>query len=115
MAALRASVRVLGRSFLPQRARAYNCAATNEKARLILGIETSCDDTGAAVVTTDGRILGEAIAGQVEVHAPWGGVVPSLAKEAHQAAIDRVVADALSAAGVSACDLDAVADRKSVV
>lgn len=40
--------------------------------RVLLGIESSCDDTGAAVVTSDGRVLGEALAGQVEIHAPWG-------------------------------------------
>lgn len=54
----------------------------------MLGIETSCDDTAAAVVAGDGRVLGEAIAHQHEVHRPWGGVVPSLAREAHLAAID---------------------------
>lgn len=47
-------------------------AAASARPKLVLGIETSCDDTGAAVVTTDGRVLGEAIATQVEVHAPWG-------------------------------------------
>jgi hypothetical protein len=51
---------------------------------IVLGIETSCDDTGAAVVTGDGRVLGEALASQVEIHAPWGGVVPNLAQEAHK-------------------------------
>ena len=55
---------------------------------IVLGVETSCDDTGAAVVTGDGRVLGEALASQVEIHAPWGGVVPNLAQEAHKDAID---------------------------
>ena len=76
---------------------------------LILGIETSCDDTGAAVVTGDGRVLGEAKASQDAIHAPWGGVVPNLAQEAHKAAIDDVVAAALRDAGVAASDLSAVA------
>ena len=76
---------------------------------LILGIETSCDDTGAAVVTGDGRVLGEAITGQGEIHARWGGVVPNLAREAHERAIDDVVARALAAADVSPEHLSAVA------
>jgi glycoprotease/Kae1 family metallohydrolase len=76
---------------------------------LVLGIETSCDDTGAAVVSGDGRVLGEALASQVEIHGPWGGVVPNLAQEAHKEAIDGVIAAALSNAGVTAADLSAVA------
>ena len=62
---------------------------------VILGIETSCDDTGAAVVTSDGRVLGDAMASQLEIHAPWGGVVPKLAMRAHADNIDRVVDEAL--------------------
>jgi len=76
---------------------------------LVLGIESSCDDTGAAVVTGDGRLLGEAIAHQHEVHRPFGGVVPMLAREAHERAIDRVVEEALARAGVAPADLSAVA------
>eukprot|EP00191_Tetraselmis_sp_GSL018_P008535 CAMPEP_0177594820 /NCGR_PEP_ID=MMETSP0419_2-20121207/9994_1 /TAXON_ID=582737 /ORGANISM="Tetraselmis sp., Strain GSL018" /LENGTH=435 /DNA_ID=CAMNT_0019086173 /DNA_START=88 /DNA_END=1395 /DNA_ORIENTATION=- len=76
---------------------------------LVLGIESSCDDTGAAVVNSSGRILGEALATQAEIHAPWGGVVPKLAQEAHERAIDGVVQRALEDAGVSPSDLSAVA------
>eukprot|EP00873_Tetraselmis_striata_P017802 jgi/Tetstr1/438066/TSEL_026691.t1 len=68
--------------------------------RLVLGIESSCDDTGAAVVSSTGEILGEALATQAEIHAPWGGVVPKLAQEAHERAIDDVVEKALERAGV---------------
>lgn len=50
---------------------ALPAAAVSERS-LVLGIETSCDDTGAAVVTTDGQVLGEAIAHQAEIHAAWG-------------------------------------------
>jgi N6-L-threonylcarbamoyladenine synthase len=76
---------------------------------LVLGIESSCDDTGAAVVRSDGVLLGEALASQSELHEPWGGVVPGLAKEAHEAAIDRVVQQALERAGLeSAADVDAI-------
>ncbi|CAM6128970.1 unnamed protein product [Calypogeia fissa] len=81
----------------------------NEKEMLVLGIETSCDDTGAAVVSADGRILGEAIASQAELLAQWGGVVPKLAQEEHQKFIDKVVEDALQNANVKESDLSAVA------
>ncbi|BBM98334.1 N6-L-threonylcarbamoyladenine synthase [Marchantia polymorpha subsp. ruderalis] len=83
------------------------CRSTEDV--LVLGIETSCDDTGAAVVTTDGRILGEAIASQAELLGQWGGVVPKLASEEHRKFIDKVVADALQNAGVQESDLSAVA------
>lgn len=78
-------------------------------AQLVLGIETSCDDTAAAVVSSDGRVLGEAIASQGALHAPHGGVVPQLAANAHAAAVDAVVAEALARAGVSESQLGGVA------
>jgi hypothetical protein len=59
-------------------------AEAGDKPLVILGIESSCDDTAAAVVTSDGRVLGEAIATQADLHAPWGGVVPNLAQQAHR-------------------------------
>lgn len=65
--------------------------SNNHKPLIMLGIESSCDDTGVAVVTSDGRVLGEALATQAELHAPWGGVVPSIAQAAHKEAIDRQV------------------------
>ena len=58
---------------------------------LVLGIESSCDDTGAAVMRGDGTILGEALASQAGIHEAWGGVVPKLAQEAHAKAIDETV------------------------
>jgi hypothetical protein len=86
-----------------RRAVSVCCQAWSGAGRgLVLGIESSCDDTGAAVVTSDGQILGEALATQEEVHRPWGGVVPKLAQEAHAAAIDSVVQTALSNANVTA-------------
>lgn len=85
------------------------CRAASSHPKLILGIETSCDDTGVAVVSSDGRVLGEALATQEDIHAAWGGVVPNLAMEAHKAAIDSTVDLALSRAGISASQLDAVA------
>ena len=76
---------------------------------LILGIESSCDETAAAVVE-DGRILkSSAVATQIDIHALYGGVVPEIASRAHTEAIHGVVEQALTQAGVSAKDLDAVA------
>jgi len=89
--------------------RALAAAAGAEPERLILGIESSCDDTGVAVVSTSGRVLGESLATQTEIHAAWGGVVPKLAQEAHEAAIDSCVTEALTKAGIKSNDLDAVA------
>lgn len=62
----------------------------------MLGIETSCDDTGAAVVRSDGCVLGEALASQHTIHAKFGGVVPGLAKDAHEQNIDAVIGTALA-------------------
>ena len=73
----------------------------------ILGIETSCDDTSAAVVA-DGVLLSNVMAGQ-EVHQRYGGVVPELASRAHQQHVVPVVDTALKEAGVTVGDLDAVA------
>ena len=76
----------------------------------VLGIETSCDDTGVAVVSSDGTILGEAIASQAALHEEWGGVVPGIARDAHIEALDRVVGEALNRAGMaSADDVDVIA------
>jgi N6-L-threonylcarbamoyladenine synthase len=75
----------------------------------VLGIESSCDDTGAAVIRSDGVILGEALASQREIHEQWGGVVPGLARDAHVATIDGVVQQALANAGMrTAAEVDAI-------
>uniref|UniRef100_A0A453EF13 N(6)-L-threonylcarbamoyladenine synthase n=2 Tax=Aegilops tauschii subsp. strangulata TaxID=200361 RepID=A0A453EF13_AEGTS len=76
---------------------------------LMLGIETSCDDTAAAVVRGDGEILSQAIASQSDLLVKWGGVAPKMAEEAHALAIDQVVQKALDDANVSESDLSAVA------
>ncbi|MEI8000389.1 MAG: tRNA (adenosine(37)-N6)-threonylcarbamoyltransferase complex transferase subunit TsaD [Actinomycetes bacterium] len=76
---------------------------------LILGIETSCDETAAAVVE-DGRIVrSSVVSSQVDLHARYGGVVPEEASRAHVDLIVPVVRDALAAAGVGIADLGAVA------
>ncbi len=76
----------------------------------ILGIESSCDDTGAAVIR-DGKILANIVANQ-SVHMQYGGVVPELASRAHQANIIPVVDSALKKANVNASEIDAVAFTK---
>ncbi|VAI28128.1 unnamed protein product [Triticum turgidum subsp. durum] len=76
---------------------------------LMLGIETSCDDTAAAVVRGDGEILSQAISSQSDLLVKWGGVAPKMAEEAHALAIDQVVQKALDDANVSESDLSAVA------
>ncbi len=74
---------------------------------VILGIESSCDDTSAAVIR-DRQLLSNVIAGQ-DVHEKYGGVVPELASRAHQQNIVPVVDRALKEAGISTRDIDAVA------
>ncbi|MBU0725839.1 MAG: tRNA (adenosine(37)-N6)-threonylcarbamoyltransferase complex transferase subunit TsaD [Alphaproteobacteria bacterium] len=76
---------------------------------IILGIETSCDETAAAVVTADRRILSNVVLSQLDEHRPYGGVVPEIAARAHLDHIDRLVAEAMEQAGIGFGDLSAVA------
>jgi N6-L-threonylcarbamoyladenine synthase len=76
---------------------------------LILGIETSCDETAVALVRDGAIIVSEELATQSEIHNPFGGVVPELACRAHVEVIDQLVARTLAKAGVSGTDVDAVA------
>ena len=80
----------------------------SERKTYILGIESSCDDTSAAVVDGDGLLLSNVIASQ-SVHEEYGGVVPELASRAHQQNIVPVVQTALSRAGIDRTDLSAIA------
>jgi N6-L-threonylcarbamoyladenine synthase len=76
----------------------------------ILGIETSCDETAAAVVEDGRRVRSSVVSSQVELHAPYGGVVPELASRAHVELVNAVVDEALIEAGVLGVgELDAVA------
>ncbi|XP_073410051.1 tRNA N6-adenosine threonylcarbamoyltransferase, mitochondrial-like isoform X2 [Dendrobates tinctorius] len=77
--------------------------------RVVLGIETSCDDTGAAVVDENGKILGEAIHSQKEVHLKTGGIIPSVAQQLHKDNIDRVVNEAILSSGISLPEVSAIA------
>jgi N6-L-threonylcarbamoyladenine synthase len=76
---------------------------------VILAIETSCDDTCAAVVAEDGRIASNVIASQGLLHARYGGVVPEIASRHHLELVDAVTADALEKAGTGLDDIDTVA------
>ena len=75
----------------------------------MLGIETSCDETAAAVVKDGREILSSIISSQIELHRPFGGVVPELASREHLEKIDEVVEKAVADAGISLGDIDAVA------
>lgn len=76
---------------------------------LVLGIETSCDETAAAVVTHDGVVLSDVVHSQVAVHAPYGGVVPELASRDHLQNLRPVVDRALERAGVALSGIDGIA------
>jgi N6-L-threonylcarbamoyladenine synthase len=76
---------------------------------VILGIETSCDDTCAAVVTEAGEVRSNVIASQGLLHARYGGVVPEIASRHHLELVDAVTADALERGGVELGDIDTVA------
>ncbi len=76
---------------------------------LVLGIESSCDETGAAVVDSDGRVLSDVVHSQVAVHAPYGGVIPELASRDHLRNLGPVVHRALETAGIALKDLDGIA------
>jgi len=80
---------------------------------LVLGIETSCDETAAAVVAREacghGRLLSNVVRSQWEQHRPFGGVVPEIAARAHVECLDDLIREAMAEAGVGFADLDAVA------
>ena len=76
---------------------------------LILGLESSCDDSAAALVTSDRRVVAQAVVGQEEVHRPFGGVVPEIAARAHVERLPGLIRQVMAEAGVTPADLDAVA------
>ena len=77
--------------------------------KVILGIETSCDETAASIVVDGETILSNVVASQIEKHSPFGGVVPELAAREHLEAINHVVTQALHDASMTIDDVDAVA------
>ncbi|PWS34474.1 tRNA (adenosine(37)-N6)-threonylcarbamoyltransferase complex transferase subunit TsaD [Falsiroseomonas bella] len=76
---------------------------------LVLGLESSCDETAAAVLRADGTVLAEAVLSQLADHAPFGGVVPEIAARAHLAHLPALVARVLAEAGTTPAGLSAVA------
>ncbi len=77
--------------------------------KTVLGIESSCDETAAAIVTDDRRILAQLIASQEEHHAPYGGVVPEIAARAHAERLAPMIERVLADAGMTLADCDAIA------
>ena len=76
---------------------------------LILGLESSCDDSAVALVTDDRRILAQAVVGQAQAHQPFGGVVPEIAARAHVEILPDLIRRVLDDAGLSIHDVDGVA------
>ncbi|MEL7684909.1 tRNA (adenosine(37)-N6)-threonylcarbamoyltransferase complex transferase subunit TsaD [Citromicrobium bathyomarinum] len=76
---------------------------------VVLGIESSCDETAVALVGTDRRIIAQRIASQDEAHRPYGGVVPEIAARAHAERIAPMLAEVMDEAGMQLADLDAIA------
>ena len=76
---------------------------------LVLGIESSCDETGAAIVDDTGRVLSDVVQSQISLHAPYGGVIPELASRDHLRNAGPVVREALAKAGVSWDGIDGIA------
>lgn len=75
----------------------------------ILGIETSCDETAAAIVDSERNVLANVVLSQISEHTPYGGVVPEIAARAHMDHLERLIAQALKEANCSFDDIDAVA------
>ena len=75
---------------------------------LILGIESSCDETAAAVVKNGREVLSNVISSQIALHTLYGGVVPEIASRKHIEKINQVIEEALSAAGVTLSEIDAI-------
>ena len=76
---------------------------------VILGIETSCDETAAAIVVDGRHVLANVVSSQVDLHARYGGVVPEIAGRAHESLLTPVIAEAMVEAGVTDDDIDVVA------
>ena len=79
------------------------------KPRIVLGIESSCDETAVALVTSERTILAEKIASQTEEHAPYGGVVPEIAARAHAEKLSPMLEAVMDEAGIALTDCDAIA------
>ncbi|HQN55191.1 MAG TPA: tRNA (adenosine(37)-N6)-threonylcarbamoyltransferase complex transferase subunit TsaD, partial [Novosphingobium sp.] len=76
---------------------------------IVLGIESSCDETAAALVDSERRVLAQRIASQDEEHRPYGGVVPEIAARAHAERLAPLIEAVLDEAGLGLGDVDAIA------
>lgn len=76
---------------------------------IVLGIETSCDETATALVRDDRRVLAERLLSQLDAHRPYGGIVPEIAARAHLDQLDRLIAETMAEAGLGFAELDGVA------
>lgn len=76
---------------------------------IILGLETSCDETAASIVRNGNEVLSSVVSSQIEIHRPFGGVVPEIASRAHMEKIYPVIDKAIKDAGVEIADIDAIA------
>ena len=92
----------------PRKAESLQLICYNQNVR-ILGIETSCDETAAAVIEDGSKILSNEIASQVEIHARYGGIVPEVASRQHTLSIIPIISAAMTKAGVDWGGIDAVA------
>ncbi|MEE4350452.1 MAG: tRNA (adenosine(37)-N6)-threonylcarbamoyltransferase complex transferase subunit TsaD [Pacificimonas sp.] len=87
-----------------------NAASSSPPQRpIVLGIESSCDDTAVAIVAADGTILADIVVGQNTEHAPYGGVVPEIAARAHSDRLSPMVEATLAQADLTLADIDAIA------
>ena len=82
---------------------------TVDESTLVLGIETSCDETAAALVMGGNDVVSSVVSSQVEIHADFGGVVPEIASRAHVEALNPVIARAIVEAGIDGSRIDVVA------
>ena len=80
---------------------------------IVLGIETSCDETAAALVRADRRVLSAPLFSQLAEHAPYGGVVPEIAARAHVEKLDLLIGQAMDESGLEFTDLAGVAATPS--
>jgi N6-L-threonylcarbamoyladenine synthase len=84
-------------------------SASSSRPAVVLGIETSCDETAVALVDAERRVLAEALYSQLDAHAPFGGVVPEIAARAHVEILDRLIARVMAEAGLGFGDLAGIA------
>src|SRR6185503_2596426 len=89
--------------------RRRGCDVSVDASTMVLGIETSCDETAAALVMGGNDVISSVVSSQIEIHADFGGVVPEIASRAHLEALNPVIARAIVEAGVDERRIDAVA------